>query len=55
VEEVERIGSALELGRRVENLQQEVARAVRNSGELQSSETEQRQRKKRKGISRGLV
>jgi hypothetical protein len=26
VEEVERIGSALELGRRVENLQQEVAR-----------------------------
>ncbi|PVH32185.1 hypothetical protein PAHAL_9G341200 [Panicum hallii] len=37
VEEVERIGSALELGRRVENLQQEVARAVRNSGELQSS------------------
>jgi hypothetical protein len=28
VEEVERIGSALALGRRVENLQQEVARAV---------------------------
>jgi hypothetical protein len=27
----------------------------RNSGELQSSETEQRQRRKRKGVSQGLV
>jgi hypothetical protein len=44
----------LELGRRVENLQQEVARTVGTAVGCRAG-TEQRQRRKTKGISQGLI